>query len=152
MAAARSGSGSGASGAVLGAGMFMGGIGRAQADYAQADAERENAQYYREQADFAAQAGRRQRDIFERDSKILVGDQLSAFAKAGIDTQASSFFIANTTLQRSRESGAIKAEADMNVRLASLRANQASQTAWDLDRAGDTETFMAFTSFGMSLV
>lgn len=115
--------------AIMGAGLALNIMGQARADADQADAEERNAAYYREQAAYAAKVGERQQDIFDRESKILVGDQMSAFAKAGVNTQSSSLFMAKEMLFRQEESNAIKVEADQNVRLAMLRADSAQSTA-----------------------
>lgn len=117
---------------LLGAGLVLQGMGRMEANAAQAEAEEENAEFYREQAEFAEKAGERQRMIFDRESVILYGEQQSAFAKAGVDTSGSSYFMAQQMLYRTQEAGAIMAEADMNVRLATLRAKQSSETAKSL--------------------
>lgn len=115
--------------ALLGAGMVIKGIGQLKANMDQADAESKNASWYREQAAYARQVGDRQRSIFEDESQLLYGEQLSAFAKAGVDTSSSSLFMAKTMISRQDESYAIKKEADMNVRIAMLRADQAEATA-----------------------
>lgn len=124
-----------ASMAFMGAGLALNAYGNYMADLAQADAEAQNAGFYREQAAFAREAGDRQQLIFDRESKVLFGEQLSGFAKAGIDTSESSNFMAQQIFFRSQESFAIERETDMNVRLASLRADQADKTAKDLRRA-----------------
>lgn len=114
---------------LLAMGTIMRGVGQYQANQAQAQAEEQNASFYREQAAFAKAAGDRSRKIFDRESAVLLGDQVGAFAKAGVDTGSSSFFLAQQMLYRQEESYAIKQEADFNVRLAMLRAEQASSTA-----------------------
>lgn len=114
---------------LLAAGLIMKGFGQYQANMAEADAEEANASYYREQAKFAKEAGERQRKIFDRESHVLYGEQLSAFAKSGVDTTYSSYFMAKEMLYRQEESYAIKKEADMNVRLAMLRAGAAESHA-----------------------
>lgn len=138
--------------AVKGLGMFMGAIGTAAADWAQADAERENASWFREQGAFAAKSGQRQLDIFDRQTKILTGDQMSAFAKAGIDTGASSLFLAKTILFRQQEHGAIKAESDFNVRQTQLRALAADRAGHNLDVAGNNALWSMPFNIGGSLV
>ena len=104
-------------------------FGQIKANNDQAAAERQNAAYYREQADFARKAGDRKRTIFDRESTVVYGDQVAGFAKAGVDTTNSSFFLAQQVLYRQTESFAIKQESDFNVRLAMLRAEQAESTA-----------------------
>lgn len=114
---------------LLGAGLLLKAYGNYKANMDQGEAEKRNASFYREQADFARKAGERQQQIFDRQSQVLYGDQLGAFAKAGVDTSASSFYLAKEVFFRQQESYAIKQEADMNVRLAMLRADQAQRNA-----------------------
>lgn len=117
---------------ILSVGTVLRGIGQARANQDQAAAERQNASFYREQANFAQKAGDRQRGIFDRESQILYSEQQSGFAKAGVDTGSSSYFMAQQMLYRQDESYAIKEETDFNVRLAMLRADQADATARSL--------------------
>jgi hypothetical protein len=117
---------------LLGAGLVMKGYGTYMANMAQAEGERKNASWYREQADFAKKSGERQQMIFDRESQVLYGEQLGAFTKAGVDTSASSYFVAKQMLFRQQESYAIKQEADMNTRLAMLKADQAERNASQL--------------------
>lgn len=121
--------------ALMGAGLIMSSYGKMKAAKDQADAERANASYYREQAAYAREVGDRKEKIFSRDTKILLGDQFSSFAKAGIDTQSSVYWMANSMVERDNEQYAIRREADMNVRLATLRAEQSDRTASDLEGA-----------------
>lgn len=118
---------------LLGAGTILKSYGTLLADASQADAEEKNASFYREQAAFAKSAGERQRAIFDDQSLELQGAQASAFAKGGSGTQNQSLFVAKQALSRQQESAAIKQEADMNTRLAMLRADQAQSHADDLN-------------------
>lgn len=115
--------------ALMGAGAVLKTIGQIKANNDQAEAELKNASFYREQAAYAREVGDRQKNLFDDASQVLYGEQLSGFAKAGVDTSSSSFFMAKQMLSRQQESHAITREADMNVRIASLRADQAKQTA-----------------------
>jgi hypothetical protein len=121
--------------AFLGAGMLLQGWSKQQEMLAQARAERENSSFYRYQAAFAQEAGDRKLEVFDHQSKILYGEQLSGFAKAGIDTAESSRFVAEQTLLRGQESYAIDRDTEMNVMLANLRANAADARANDLKKA-----------------
>ncbi len=122
-------------GALYGAGHLIQGVGQYQNATAQEAQERQNAAFYREQAEFAKKSGERQRLIFDRESQILYGEQLSGFAKAGIDTSSSAEFMAREILYRDQESQAIRAEADLNVKLARMRANAAEVSANDIASA-----------------
>lgn len=114
---------------VMGAGLVLQTYGRIKANMDQADAEARNASFYREQAQYARETGERQRSIFDNESRILYGEQESAFAKAGVDVSANSYILATTMLSRQKESVAIQKEADFNVRLASLRADASDRSA-----------------------
>lgn len=113
---------------VLGAGLVMKSYGQVKANLDQAKAEQANAAWYREQAFFAQETGRRAQEIFDRETDILAGDQLSGFAKSG-DIDNATLFMSGEALTRQKESNAIKLEADMNVRLAMMRADQSDKTA-----------------------
>lgn len=113
----------------LGVGTFMKSYADIKKGYAEADAHEANADFYRQQAKFAREAGDRQIMIFDRESVVLHGDQESAFAKAGVDTQESASYIAKEMFFRGQERHAIYEEADLNVRLASLRAESSYKQA-----------------------
>lgn len=117
------------------AGTVMRAYGQWQDSMAEAEQESQNAQFYREQAEFAEAAGRRQRMIFDRESQVLFGEQMSAFAKNGISTTSSSEFMAREMLYRDQESYAMQKETDMNVKLASMRAQAAEKSASDISNA-----------------
>jgi peptidyl-tRNA hydrolase len=117
-------------GAVLmGAGLALDAYGNAKANKAQAAAEERNAQFLRRQAHFNQQSGERQLLLFDRESAILHGDQLSAFAKAGIDTASSARFMALEMGFRQEERIAIKDEFRLDVDLARLRAEDSQRAA-----------------------
>jgi hypothetical protein len=122
--------------AFLGAGLMMSGVSRLKERYAQADAEEANASFYREQAKFAKESGDRQLMLFDRQSKVLYGEQRSAFAKAGVDVTESSSYLAKEMFYGSQENQAIMDERDMNVRLASLRADAAQKNASQMRSGG----------------
>jgi hypothetical protein len=112
---------------LMGAGLVVRAIGRDKANRAEADIEVQNAAFYREQAKFAEDSGRRSQLLFDRDSVVLFGEQQSGLANAGVGAGFSSQFMGQQELYRDAESNAIKAEADMNVRLATLRAGLSDQ-------------------------
>lgn len=118
---------------LAGVGMIFSAYGNMRANAARVTAEERNASYYKEQADYLAEVGERQELLFERESKILLGDQASSFAKAGVSTQSNELFMAKEMLFRDQEKYAIQRESDMNERLALLRADQSSRTAKQLD-------------------
>lgn len=121
--------------AFLGVGTFMQAYGKYNALSEKADAERANAQWYREEAAHAEAAGARQHLVYERESQILHGEQAAAFAKAGIDSANSSFFMASQMLARSQGLSAIDKQSDMEEKLARLRAEEADRVAGQMDEA-----------------
>jgi hypothetical protein len=95
-------------------------------------AEAENADFYTQEATFAAEAGERRKMIFNNSSQVLYGEQLSGFAKAGVDISQSSRFMANQMLQRNQGEWAITQDEAKDVKLAQLRADAANQNSKDL--------------------
>jgi hypothetical protein len=122
--------------ALLGAGTIIKAYGDIQSANAQAKAEEQNASFYREQAGYAEISGQRQLEVFDAETQVLVGQQGSAFAKAGVDMSSAANFIGNQALMRQREAYSIKAESDMNVRLANLRADHSQASADAMRQSG----------------
>ncbi len=118
--------------AIAGAGIILQTYGNYQATKAQARAEQANALFYREQAAFAKEAGERDLDIHKRKSEILTGNQISKLANSGADASEIAWFVGVQANVIYQEGYAIERDTEMNVRLATLRANQAEQTARDL--------------------
>lgn len=125
--------------AFLGVGTFMQGQAKYDALQKQSQAEEQNAGFYRTQADFAQKAGDRELVLTHRQNVITYGEQQSGFAKAGLDTENSSFFLATQMLQGQTKEEAVKSETEMNVRLAQARAQAADQAARDYQSAAGTE-------------
>jgi hypothetical protein len=134
---------------VMAAGLVMEAYGKYQANKDQAEAEAQNAAFYREQAAFAQKTAERQRAIFDRESVVLRGSQISAFAKAGVDSMHSARFLADQMIFRGQESQSIYDEGAMNVRLADLRSGQADATAAQL--RDPTTNFMQAAGSGLQL-
>jgi hypothetical protein len=137
--------------AFMALGSLMGGAAKAKSDRDQADAERKNADFYREQAANAKFTGDRELLLFDRSSKITYGEQASAFAKAGVDTAESSRFLAQQQLFGSQQTNALTKERDMNVRLATLKAEQADTEAFQLDSAAGWDMFSGIVGAGSSV-
>lgn len=105
-------------------------IGQAEANRRQAELERLNAQFLTEQAEFSNLSTAREESIFEDQLSELQGQQIGAFAKAGVDLSGSALNkIIQTTSKGIEELRAIQASGALNTRLASLRASSAFQTA-----------------------
>jgi hypothetical protein len=137
--------------AFMAIGALAQGAAKAQADRDQAAASRRNADWFREQADYARFVGDRDILLFDRQSKVTFGEQRSAFAKAGVDTAESSRFLAEQELYGQQESNAKTKERDMNVRLASLKAEQADQEAFQLDSAAQWDMFSGVMGAGTTI-
>ena len=119
--------------ALMGAGLALQAYGNHQANSAQAKSERKNASYYLEQADYFDKVGDRQEEIFDYQSKVLVGDQVAGFAKSGVQ---SADFMAREALFRSKEVDAIRLETNKNVKLATMKADEAYANARSLEDPG----------------
>ncbi len=126
--------------AFMAVGSFISAKNNFDAAQKQADAAERNAEFFKEQADFAQKAGDRQLMLQDRSQKILYGEQASAFAKAGVDTAFSANFLASEMNQGQAEAGAILDETNLNVRLASFRASEATAQADGL-RKGASNRF-----------
>lgn len=120
--------------ALIAAGTALQVYGNYRANMDQADAEAKNANFYREQAHNFELATQRELKIHQRESNMLFGRQVGAYASAGVKLSSGS---ALDVLMYSRKSAieedyAIQREGDSRVRLAMLRAEQADQTAASL--------------------
>ena len=118
---------------LLVAGIGLQVFGQIKANEAQADAERQNAAFFDMQKKQAEQATRRAQDLFEDESDFFIGDQVSAFSKAGIDISGSALLqIAGVKGQVGREKAAIAAEGRSTATLAGMRADNARSVASQL--------------------
>lgn len=117
--------------ALMGAGIALNVIGNYRQNMDRADAEAANASFYREQAQFAKETGERTERVSERQYKKLYGEQVGAFAAAGVDIGSGTAldFLAESRVIQMEERAAIRKEASMNVRLATLRADAAMSAA-----------------------
>jgi hypothetical protein len=116
---------------IIGTGVQM--YGQYKADKAQAKAEEENGKFLREQEKLAKKATARELDIFDYESKQLSQNQMSAFARAGVDISGSPLAVmAETRLQQMKERAAIETEGTFNARLARLRSDSSMQAARDI--------------------
>ena len=136
-------------GAAFGAGIGLQISGQRAANEAQAEAEARNAAFFEEQAKFFEDATDRELAIFETESDMIIGGQLATFARAGIDISGSALgVIAQTKEQQSREKSAIKAEGEMNVKLARLKAQDASAVADTLSSSSYNDKQAISTALG----
>lgn len=114
---------------VMGAGIIVNGIARKEAAEAEAAIEQQNAAYYREQAQFAKEAGERSQRIFDRETLVLFGEQKSQLANANVGEEVVSSFMSGQIQARREEREAIGKDTEANVRLAMLRGGMSDQRA-----------------------
>lgn len=126
------------------------------ANMSQAQAEAQNARFYREQADYAIFSMKREMDLASREYEFQYGKVTSAYAGAGVDVGSGSAAdnIARVAANQIQELAAIKKKGEMSYRLASSRARRSSQLAdtlqnpmFNLTQAGTT----LLTNFGKDL-
>lgn len=122
-----------------GVGLIMKDKARGDAAEAQEKEEYANAAFYREQAQFAEEAGKRAQSIFDNESVILLGEQESGLSHSGVGPSTSATFLAKESLFRQQESSALQQETDMNARLSYLRADQSSRRAASSGSGRDME-------------
>lgn len=107
--------------AIVGAGISI--YGNYKANQAQAKAEEANGAFYKEQAEFARQAGVRELDLYDTESKQFLGNQISQIAKGGVTQSGSALLIlADTRAQQFKESAAIADNSNAKVHEALLKA------------------------------
>jgi len=105
-------------------------IGQQQQNRAQAEAERQNALFFEEQAKFIEIAGSRELSIFNTEASQLFGDQVSTFARAGVDISGSALQTLAATKTRMRsERQAIETNTKFRASLARMRGASASRNA-----------------------
>lgn len=121
----------------MGAGAAMSAGGNIMGNLSQADQERKNADFLDEQAQFAYDAGVRSERVYMDEATTFKAQQVSKFAKAGIQIGTSQIDAIQETNRRiGEEVAAIRAERDMNVRTARLRAQAARDKADTLGSFG----------------
>jgi hypothetical protein len=129
-------------GAVVGIGTSIAGSQKAasasrKAGRAQAEASRLNSELFLETAEFNKMAGKRKFAKFERESQIFMGNQVSRFAKAGVDMTGSPLMQQVMTQERvNMQLEDIRQETEFNVRIANLRARGATAQADNAIKAG----------------
>lgn len=105
--------------------------GNMMSNFAQADAELQNAKFYQKQAEFTRLAGKRQEMIAKRNYSYLKGQQLGVAASQGVDTSSGSMvgLIADTLANEVLEIEAIQKQVELDVDLAMTRSRQAGSKA-----------------------
>lgn len=112
------------------AGAAIAAYGAIKSNSDRADAERQNADYFNEQASYAQAVGDRELGVFSEKAEMLRGQQVGAYAKAGVDLSGSPLlFLEQQSIRREREERAIKTETERRVRLAQMKGMQAGEAA-----------------------
>jgi len=114
--------------ALMAAGTGIQVAGQFMSNFAQASAERQNAEFFKEQAEYARQSARRAEDIAEFDYTAKIGNQNSAYARGGVDISGSAALTIGGTIRNMMEEiMAIRKKGNMESRLAMMRARQSSE-------------------------
>jgi len=85
--------------ALFAAGSALSVFGKIQANKAQAEAERQNALWLDEQAEFAAAASQREQDIFARQSELQIGEQMAGLGASGFEISGTAIDILNDSFR-----------------------------------------------------
>lgn len=120
-------------GAII-AGTAIDAYGRYKANQAQADADEQNAAFYREQADFAQKAGDREINVYEDEANQFEGSQKSSYARGGVELSGSPLLaFGDTKFREMQQVDAIKQKTAQSVLEASLRGTSAQNSADSLN-------------------
>lgn len=121
-------------------GSIFGTIGAHDAWSAEEDAARANGSWLSEQAAFAHDANLRDLRIQEQEQSQDYGRVSAQYAKSGIDLSGSPLlFLAFTKMQQAEATTALKAQGDMTVREASLKAQSAYGQADNIRSSGQMQ-------------
>jgi hypothetical protein len=135
--------------ALIGAGFQI--YGQIQANNAEAEAQELNAEFFEEQKIASEMATRRELDIFDREGDAFFGDQVSAYAKAGVDLSGSILTALVGTKQKIKsERAAIEEQGRLRVKAAGFKVEEAKTNA---KRARDSSFFQSIqTIAGVSSI
>lgn len=98
-----------------------------------AKAAKANAAYYELQRQHALREKRRAMDVFKTQSTQFIGQKITSIAKSGISLSGSTLMdLAMDKAAINRESNAIATQADVNARLAGMKAAAANKQASSL--------------------
>lgn len=127
----------GAGPALMAVGTGLSIYGNYQANQKQSQLEAQNASYYGAQADEITDATNREVNIYKRQNAVMFGDQVSAFAKGGVDLSGSALnVLADTKLKGIQEEGAIQEEGTLREGLARARQKESQDKADTLGSFG----------------
>jgi hypothetical protein len=115
---------------IIAASAGIGIYGQREANKAQAKAENENAESYKQQQLMSIIATRREADIFQRESQMTIGTATNMFARAGIDISGSALMqLAGMKELANREYKAIQISGQINSNILAMRKAQAERVA-----------------------
>jgi len=119
--------------ALMAAGTALQLFGNLRANYAQAEAEAQNAAYYEDQANFVKEAMFREGEIAAVNYEARKGAQISAVFRGGADLSGSAAgIVAETIAQKSEELTAIRSKGELDFKLAKLRQRTSENAAREL--------------------
>lgn len=118
-----------AAGAII-AGTAISVYGNIKANKAQASADKKNAMFFQEQADFAQLAGERELAVFRDQADEFYGEQVSSYAGAGVALTGSPLLaLADTKYRAAKEEDAIRMDSAAKIREARLKAGMSAKQA-----------------------
>jgi hypothetical protein len=118
---------------LIAAGAATSAAGGIKANNDQAEMEKKNAEFYREQALFAEKAAKRAEDVFAREADQVIGNTITSFGAAGVDLSGSPMLVLlDAERRKAEEIQAIREEGRMNVSLARQRALSADELSRNL--------------------
>jgi hypothetical protein len=104
--------------------------GQRKADKAEAQAHRENANFQIEQANLIKKASEKEADVFKARGEEFIGEQRSAFAKAGVEMSGSALLqVAQSQRKIKDELGSIREEGLRNANVALNSAAESNRRA-----------------------
>ena len=111
--------------------------GQIASNWSQAQAEKRNADFYREQAAYARLAQQRAEALAEVEFTAGIGQQISSYAASGVDMSGSAAITVGASVKAlADEIWAIRKKGDIEVKLASMRGDSAEQRAETLNSIG----------------
>ncbi len=115
---------------LMGAGAAVSAYGSIKANNDRAAAERQNANYYKTQAEYASAVGARQLSLFGIKSDEVRASQLAAYAAGGVEVTGSPLAtLEQESIRKMQTIRAIQAETSNRVSLAAMKGEQANSLA-----------------------
>lgn len=116
-----------AAAAIIGAGTAVSIYGAIKENNDKADAERQNAEYYRDQAQYAQHIGDREKSLFLTKAEEVEAAQAGAYTLGGVEMTGSPLaFMESQAIRKSQTLRAMSEETASRVRLAQLKGDQSA--------------------------